>query len=103
MPSMKTIIAFGIAGLLLLQATGLDVFIAPQDCERSCATDGQDGVCAPMCSDCYCCPTLRTCLQPEGTLLLAFDGVIASLAETERAPQKATASDIFHVPKTLLA
>jgi len=62
-PCIKTLIPLRIRALVMLQATGMDVVIAPQDCERSRATDAPDGMCAPLCSDCYCCPTLRTCAQ----------------------------------------
>ena len=99
---MRPILTLSIAALLLLQATGLDVVVASQTCSTTCPTDEADGACGPLCSDCFCCPTLRSCVQPDSGLSLPLVSTLAPEAERTPLPPKADPADIFHVPKTAL-
>ena len=100
---MKLIITIGIAGLLFLQATGLDLAVAPEACTTTCPTDGPDGSCAPLCADCFCCPILRSCIQPDNGFSSPLACARAPEPEREPLPLTADPADIFHIPKTQLA
>jgi len=100
---MKPIVALGIAALLFFMATGLEVVVASQACVRTCPTEGPDGDCGPACPDCFCCPSLRSCIQPDGCISSPPASTIALVAQPEPPSTKADPADIFHVPKTTLA
>ena len=100
---MKSIITLGIAAFLFLQATGLDVVVAPQACASACPGDEPDGNCAPFCEDCYCCPTLRSCVQPDSAFVSPLVPKMALEPEMEPLPPRPAPADIFHIPKTALA
>ncbi len=100
---MKMLVAVGIASLLTLQATGLELAVAPLNCAQTCPTDGQDGACAPLCTDCFCCPTLRSCVQVEGQLPSPLISMPAGEPEQTPAPLRANPSEIFHIPRIALA
>ena len=103
MACMKTVITLAIAALLFLQATGLDVVVASQDCATTCPTDGPDGSCAPLCPDCVCCPTLRSCVEPDCALSSPHTSTMAAEIERASMPLEADPADIFHIPKAALA
>ncbi|MGH9869521.1 MAG: hypothetical protein ACREAA_15315 [Candidatus Polarisedimenticolia bacterium] len=100
---MKTMMTFCIMALLLLQATGLDVAVAPIDCQEGCPTDGPDGACAPLCPDCVCCPVLRSCIQPESPKVPCATTQAPRAAEECNFPADAEPAEIFHVPRSPLA
>lgn len=100
---MKPLLTLGIGALLLLQATGLNAFLAPLPCADGCPEDGPDGNCAPMCDECVCCPALRSCAQPEVVVLLPAASCMTTTAESRVMPAHAAPADIFHVPKHTLA
>ena len=103
MTGMKIILAIGIAGLLFLQVTGLDLVVAPEACTTTCPTDGPDGSCAPLCPDCFCCPTLRSCIQPDHGFSSPLASTMAPRTERKPLPLSAHPVDIFHIPKAALA
>jgi len=100
---MKRTIVLGIAALLFLQATGLDVVVAPQACTRACPTEEPDGTCAPLCSDCFCCPSMRSCIQPGYVFSAPFGSTSAPHTDRAPLPLQTAPVDIFHIPKAALA
>ena len=96
---MKPTLTLAIGVLLLLQTTGLVAIVAPLPCTDGCPEDGPDGACAPLCDECVCCPTVRSCEQP-GFMVGSPQFSLLRRATERRIPSPDTApADIFHVPK----
>ncbi|HET9481283.1 MAG TPA: hypothetical protein VFP98_05955 [Candidatus Polarisedimenticolia bacterium] len=100
---MKASAAFAILVLLFLQSTGLALGAEPLTCRERCPTDGPDGSCAPLCPECVCCPTLRSCVRTQWVFSSPFASAMAPDAETQPPPLEAEPAEIFHIPRAALA
>jgi hypothetical protein len=88
--------------VLLLQATGLDVLIAPRPCALTCTSDGPEGDCAPFCADCICCPALRNGIPLEIATPPPAPARLAAGLDGDHRILPALPEEIFHVPRSAL-
>jgi len=84
---------------LALEAGGLATVCADQ----ACADDCSGGECAPNCHSCACCSFPKTIVTGASVTLSSPPSARIAWRSQDGAPPSADPSDIFHVPKRLLA
>ena len=87
----------------LAQSAGLADALAPEPCQQACPNDDTDGQCAPMCTDCVCCPHQQPVLL--ACRIVPAPSPPIELAEIRAAigSPSARSNEILHIPEALLA
>ena len=100
---MSKILVTVVVALLLGQTTGALSFFSEMGCEQQCAAEQAGTSCLPGCSECACCGMARVLLtvslRGEPTAF-TVERILSDTIDAVVAPEP---TDIFHIPKRLLA
>lgn len=101
-PAMLRLVAVAMLGMCFGQSTGATAFLIAERCVDTCADDGPDGRCAPLCSDCACCA------HPAPSLVGTIGARLAPPPFRHAVPERPQRGlvppgprDIFHVPERI--
>lgn len=86
MKRMGRPVLLAFAALLLLQCSGIAALF-------------DEDACAPLCTDCACCPALRSETPAAPNVPVPVAGTIAARPDATPPARESRPADIFHVPR----